>query len=210
MKKYHKIQSIFKRDEKGNFLDEYSCPEFQYLKDNIWEYTEKIDGTNIRIGWDYNKISIGGKTDRAQIPVFLYDKLNEIFTADMLGEVFLPNEFHKADVTLYGEGFGARIQKGGGNYIPDGVDFILFDVLINGWWLKRKDVNGVAKELRIKSVKVYGEGTLSELIEMVKSKTLKSEFGDFLSEGIVARPKVELFARNGNRIITKLKHKDFK
>ncbi len=38
MKKYHKIQSVFKRDAKNNhktfLLGEYSRPEFEYLKDN--------------------------------------------------------------------------------------------------------------------------------------------------------------------------------
>jgi len=31
----------------------------------------------------------------------------------------------------------------------------------------------------------------------------------FQAEGIVARPKVELLSRTGERIITKIKHKDF-
>jgi hypothetical protein len=39
---------------------------------------------------------------------------------------------------------------------------------------------------------------------------LKSQWGDFEAEGIVARPKVDLFDRGGNRIICKIKGKDFK
>jgi hypothetical protein len=38
---------------------------------------------------------------------------------------------------------------------------------------------------------------------------VKSWWGDFDAEGIVARPQVELFTRAGHRIITKLKCKDF-
>ena len=49
MKEYHKINSIFQRDERGRFTKKYSIPEFEYLKDNIWTGTEKVDGTNIRI-----------------------------------------------------------------------------------------------------------------------------------------------------------------
>jgi hypothetical protein len=37
----------------------------------------------------------------------------------------------------------------------------------------------------------------------------KSQWGDFIAEGIVARPVVELKSRNGDRIITKIKYKDF-
>lgn len=29
--------------------------EFDYLKDNTWIFTEKVDGTNIRIMWDGGK-----------------------------------------------------------------------------------------------------------------------------------------------------------
>jgi hypothetical protein len=37
-----------------------------------------------------------------------------------------------------------------------------------------------------------------------------STWGDFNAEGIVARPICELKSRNGERIITKLKHRDFR
>lgn len=40
-------------------------------------------------------------------------------------------------------------------------------------------------------------------------KGIKSQWGDFIAEGIVARPATELLTRNGERIITKIKHKDF-
>ena len=204
MKKYHKINSIFKRDEKGNFTEEYSMPEFEYLKNNKWIFTEKIDGTNVRVMWDENKVSFGGKTDNAQMPVFLFEKLQEIFTAEKLKEVF-----NEDSVCLYGEGFGAKIQKGGGNYIKEGVDFILIDVRVGEWWLKREDIEEIAKKLGIRIVKIVGSGTLQEAIDLTKSG-FNSEFGNFIAEGLVLKPEVELSARNGKRIITKIKHKDFK
>ena len=34
-------------------------------------------------------------------------------------------------------------------------------------------------------------------------------WGEFQAEGIVARPRVTLFSRNGERIITKVKCRDF-
>jgi len=40
-----------------------------------------------------------------------------------------------------------KIQKGGGNYIADGVDFVLFDVWINGIWLERENVEDIAEKL---------------------------------------------------------------
>lgn len=50
MEKYQKIQTIYKRDEnKKVILGNFSRPEFEYLQNVNWRYTEKVDGTNIRI-----------------------------------------------------------------------------------------------------------------------------------------------------------------
>jgi len=203
---YHKINSIYKRDEKTkDFTNEFSLPEFEYLKDNTWEFTEKIDGTNVRIIWENRELRFGGKTDNAQMPMKLLEKLQTIFTKEKLQSVFPEPE---GKIILYGEGFGASIQSGG-KYIRDGVDFILFDVLIDRWWLNRESIEDIAKKLNLKIVKIIGEGTLDEAVEITK-EGFNSEFGDFIAEGIVLRPKVQLFSRKGDRIITKVKYKDFK
>lgn len=202
---YHKINSIYKRDEKTKkFIDEYSIPEFEFLKDNIWEFTEKIDGTNVRIVWENGELKFGGKTDNAQMPMKLLDKLQTIFTKEKMQNAFTEPE---GKIILYGEGFGAGIQSGG-KYNPKEMDFILFDVLIDKWWLNRESVEDIAKRLNLKIVKIIGEGTLKDAVEMAK-KGFNSEFGNFIAEGIVLRPKVQLFSRKGDRIITKVKYRDF-
>jgi len=209
MEKYPKINTVFKRDmlNKGRIIEEcYAQPEFEYLKDNKWVFTEKVDGTNIRIEW-HRGVSrfFGGRTDNAQIPAFLISRLEELFSVDKLDSVITSKVDH---LCLYGEGYGARIQKGGGNYKSDGVDFVLFDVLVDSWWLKREDVVEIAHSLGIEVAPKVGTGTLLEGIELVRHG-LRSYWGDFLAEGIVMRPEVELKTRAGHRIITKIKHKDF-
>jgi len=208
MIEYPKIQSIFKRDEKTHkFIEgEWSLPEFDYLKDNLWEATEKIDGTNVRVDWDgVNKeVKFGGRTDNAQMPIFLLDKLQGLFTK----EKFLEH-YPELSMTLYGEGYGAKIQKGGGNYIPDGVGFALFDVLIDGWWLYRSNIEDIASTLSIKCVPMVCTTTLIHCIAIIKNG-VPSYYGDFEAEGMVLKPVVALCNRKGHRIITKLKHKDFK
>lgn len=214
MKQYHKINTIFKRDKDGKILiGEYSTPEIEILKDIDWVFTEKVDGTNIRIMWDGENVSIGGKTDNAQIPVNLYNKLNEIFKTDEKTSMFVEKfgvktEEDNIEVCLYGEGYGARIQKGGGNYIKNDVDFVLFDVKIGHMWLNRESVEDIANFFGIRIVPIIGHGTLNDAIEIVR-KGFISTWGDFTAEGIVARPSVELSDRRGNRIITKIKHVDF-
>lgn len=129
MSEYHKIQSIFKRDmesrHKTLLEGQWTCPEFAYLASNQWTFTEKVDGTNIRVIFQNGGITFGGRTDNAQIPAQLVTRLNEKFLplAETLKETFSDG------CVLYGEGYGAKIQKGGGNYRAD-QDFVLFDVRV--------------------------------------------------------------------------------
>ena len=51
-------------------------------------------------------------------------------------------------------------------------------------------------------------GTLHDAIAAVKAG-FTSTWGNFPAEGIVARPKTELNTSDGNRIITKIKCRDF-
>ncbi len=212
MKQYHKIQTIYFRNPVLNYKTllegEFSKPEFEYLKNNDWMFTEKVDGTNIRVMWDGNNIIFGGKTDNAQIPAFLVNKLQKLFLGTKNKKKFLEKFGEEGNVCFYGEGFGARIQKGGGNYIKDSVSFVLFDVKIGDTWLERKNVEDIAEYFRIEVVPILGVGTLLEAIEMTR-KGFNSKWGEFTSEGIVARPVIEMKNRLGERVITKIKHKDF-
>lgn len=208
MKEYHKIQSVYMRDpdnkHKTFIMGEYAMPEFGYLADLEWEWSEKVDGTNIRVMRTAGEVvSFGGKTDRASIPAKLVDRLRERFGAP---DALLPAFPDSVSVCLYGEGYGAGIQSGG-NYRPD-QDFVLFDVWCNGWWLKREDVEEIAAKLGLDVAPIIGRGSLPEMVEMARAG-FPSRFGTAQSEGIVARPSVDLFTRSGERIITKVKHKDF-
>lgn len=211
MKEYHKIQTVFLRDPATKYktlLDgEFALPEFRYLAKNGWVFTEKVDGMNIRVMFDQeytDTIEFGGKTDNAQIPAFLVKRLQDIFLPQI--ETF--REKFPDGVCLYGEGYGAKIQKGGGNYRSD-QDFVLFDVKIGDWWLERSSVEEIAAEFGIDVVPIIGYGTLYDMVEKVRVG-FPSLWGNFTAEGIVARPTVDLKTRNGKRIITKIKVRDFK
>lgn len=208
MSEYHKIDSIYKRDERGKFIiGEFSRPEFEYLKDLPWQWTEKVDGTNIRITWgDGLPFRYGGKTDNAQLPVKLLTHLQALVEDKRkhFSEMFGATE----SVILYGEGYGAGIQKGGGNYSLD-PQFVLFDVKIGTWWLTRDSIIDIATKLDLRVVPLFGEMTIPQAIEFVAAG-FRSQWGDFPAEGLVGTPVVPLFARNGDRIITKVKIRDFK
>ncbi len=75
MTEYTKIPAIFKRDTTGSkkLIEGAFCNEtIEFLKDNVWVCTEKIDGTNIGIVWDGHKVSYQGRTERAQLPTHLF------------------------------------------------------------------------------------------------------------------------------------------
>lgn len=224
MKEFPKIQSIYKRDEETHkFIEgQWSLPELEYLANNQWVWTEKVDGTNIRVIWipeghdvpfpTYSDttstpllpcgVTLKGKEENSDIPKFLLSKLQEMFTKEKVQALF-PD----TPLCLYGEGYGARIQKGG-NYIPTGVSFILFDIWIKGWWLKREDMFGLAFKLGIDVVPIIKLCTIPEAIELVRGG-FESTWKGFQAEGLVGRPLIELKNRKGERILTKLKTRDF-
>lgn len=107
---------------------------------------------------------------------------------------------------LIGEGYGAKIQNGS-SYREDN-DFILFDVLVNDNYLSRENVKNIANSFNIEVVPTIMVGKLENGINWVKTKP-KSKIGTANSEGLVARPLVELKDGNGNRVIVKIKVRDF-
>ena len=209
MREYHKIETVFNRSTDGDkrlIWGDYRNATVEYLADNIWQFTEKIDGTNIRIHWDGHNVEIGGRTDRAQIPKHLMDYLSTTFLTPEVEELF-EQTYGEKDVMLFGEGYGAKIQNGG-DYRSD-VSFILFDVLIGDNWQSREWVEATAKMFNVDVVPIVLEGTIGDGIDYVMQHN-NSTIGNAIMEGVVGRPKVEMKDRLGNRIIVKIKWKDFK
>lgn len=220
MAEYQKIQTLFKRDERNIIIpDQFTYPEFEILKDLKWECTEKIDGTNIRIELESSGnsedgiiMSFKGRTDKANIPEHLLTKLNWLFDRERLMEVLnITDETQNCNITLYGEGYGAKIQKGG-NYISNDVNFILFDVKIGKWWLDRESIKDIADKLGINAVPLMGYMTIPEAIEYVKKgfKSTIAENKDYDAEGLVLKAPCGLLKRDGERLITKIKTVDFR
>lgn len=225
---YVKINSLWKREgwyfdqdkkkspdyQKGRqsfIIGDYSEEEFGAIK--RWRVEEKVDGTNIRITFDMNKVvtkeplvSFGGRTDNAQIPCRLLDYLQSHFTEERMFTRFAGKTLQ---CILFGEGYGPKIQKGGENYRKT-PGFILFDVWVGGWWLKREDVQQIAKELEIEHCPDLGVMTEDEIVEFVKAKPLSrcSETPQVM-EGIIARSEPLMLFRNGKPLMWKLKCKEF-
>ena len=208
MKEYNKIETVYERDMNGTkklIEGKFRNETVEFLANNKWAFTEKIDGTNIRIYWDGHKITFGGRTERAQIPSHLVNRLSDMFLNNETEELF-EQKFGEREVILFGEGYGIKIQNGGA-YRSD-VGFILFDVMIGDNYQSRESVEDIAKCFNLEIVPIIMFGTIQEAVDFVKTKP-NSTIGTAKMEGLVGRPVVEMRDRCGNRIIVKIKVCDF-
>jgi len=204
MSEYHKIETLYERDMDTFKVDPSKLKNATYSLIKTWQWTEKVDGTNIRCIWKNGTLTFGGKTDNAQIHADLIKHLYESVSAAKMAEIF-PD----TNAVIYGEGYGAGIQKGG-DYSPI-KRFIVFDVLVDDkWWLSWDNTCDVARRLNLEVVPFIGEMTLDDATAMVKRgfPSLLGE-GKARAEGLVGRTAETLFDKKGHRLIVKLKTKDF-
>lgn len=211
MKKYTKIDTIFERDLNGTkklIEGKFRDKTVEFLKDNEWICTEKIDGMNIGVVWDGHTVSYQGRTERAQIPTALLDNLNECFGGSINEELF-EQKFGEMQVILFGEGYGRRIQvKRGYKSKPK---FILFDVYLpeQDLWLERTSIEDIAQTFNIEVIPIVMRATLQEAVDFVKTKPKSILNDDIDMEGLVCKPAVDLLSRVGKRMIVKIKVEDF-
>lgn len=226
MSEYQKIETLYERDKDFVVIPgKFKNPIFEFTKNCAWRWTEKVDGTNIRI--IYNpaipgataedvlvngagaSLDIRGRTDAASISARLMQWILKTITVEKLSAMF------QAPTVLYGEGYGAGIQKGG-YYVPkDEQKFILFDVRIDGkYWLGHDQVKAIADTLGIEMVPGFETMTIPEATEFVREGfesivALRAGHPGFKAEGLVGRPEKTLYDGNLQRLIVKLKTRDF-
>lgn len=208
-----------------------SCMRIEVTKTEVWDdpmEPSKLEGVEFTVRF-------AGKTDNAQIPPKLQKFMEEnypdekVFAALGLKK-FIPVEEwveHKwvtSDgitpsydaipeiYTIYGEGYGAGIQKAGGNYISNGVGFIVFDVKVNDIYLLTSARDEIATKLGAPIVPFMGYFTIDEAIDFVRKgfKSNIAENKEFIAEGLVLRTDLGLRNRMGKRLIVKVKYEDFK
>jgi len=212
MREHPKIDTLFQRDESFRVTDVLKRPVFADIIK--WIVTEKIDGTNIRVSLEHgtDSIQIGGRSDNAQIHADLVRYLYATFTPENMATLFQPETQPGTRITIFGEGYGAGIQKGGA-YRPD-KSFIAFDALIeqgeNAWWQDDATVTDFAARLGVDRVPILGEWSLPEIVERVRAGVPSVVATTSIAEGVVARTREPLFDRRGQRLILKLKTSDFK
>lgn len=119
MNEYTKIETIFERDMEGSkklIEGKFRNETVEFLKDNQWICTEKVDGTNIGIVWDGHKVSYQGRTERAQIPAHLMNKLIEMFGGETNEELF-EQKFGEMPVVLLAKDTEQKSKKAAGTTV---------------------------------------------------------------------------------------------
>lgn len=226
---YPKIQTLYNRDE--NFkvnIDEFRWKEFEMIQ--FWDIYEKVDGRNVRLLVEPTKITsgkksypsyrmyYGGRKVRSTFSVKEHDCLKDLVSKSVLEEVFIP--YIPAQYVIFGELYGVGVQSGG-NYRPD-LTFKVFDIFVldeknvyGGWWLEREDMMELSASLGLDVVPFMGQYTVDDVYDFLigEPTSIISEMEggnpEYIMEGVVARSSPMLFTRRGERVMWKLKCKDF-
>jgi hypothetical protein len=208
-------------------------------KEPIWNGGNPDTVVGVRFNVEYK-----GKTDNAQIPPKMLKFMQDNFPEDkVLAALGLKKEILESEwvdhkwtyddgetpnyeaipnlYTIYGEGYGLGIQKGG-NYIKDGVDFRVFDakvsckyhkgnMQVDDIYLNTEARDEIANKLGANIVPFYGYLTIDEAVEVVRKGIVTGMWANpnLVEEGLVLRTDCGLLNRQGNRLIVKIKTEDF-
>lgn len=205
---FQKISALFLRDgPKERLVNEnkLALKWVEALRDIEFWASEKIDGTSVGIKWDGERVSFVGHTDKSQFcPHYLEYLQNRFGTPEF--ESCIEGIFGDRPVTIYGEGISKDYNVDYG--FPEG-EFIMYDIQYeNRRFAEREFVHEVAEKLGMKTP--YEEKmSLQHAIAFVKSRPDSFLDKEKKLEGLVLRAPVELYLNNGERVITKVKVKDF-
>ena len=209
MKEYHKIETLYKFNQEtkkfdiGNFYNK----SVEILKNNQWLFTEKIDGTNLRIWWNGHTLTYGGRTDNANFSKREIEYI-ETFLVNEYKTVIFEQLFQEKEVMVYGELYGSGIQNGGLYTNGEGYAFRVFDIEIDSIFLTYDNAFAITtQELNYDFVPIVMKSNIQEAVDYVL-ETDKSTFSEAKLEGLVGKPLGDFRDRLGKRIIVKIKKKD--
>lgn len=180
-----------------------------YTNVGSWVIQEKIEGMNMSIVVDPAKdeLELRGRTTATD-----YD-FSKVELPDRQTFLDVLNIKDGAKINLYGELCGGGIQR---EWYFDKPTFILFDIeyvgQFNKFFMDAMDVFNIGKALSIKSVPILGYARyLIDSLEHLQYFCPESVLNPAVKpEGIVAKPRVEILDKFGERVIYKTRYAHFK
>lgn len=205
---FPKISAPFgRKTPKDRLVDTsvYTKPWVESLRDVRFFASEKIDGICVGIVWDGDRISFVGHTEKSKLCQRYLNYLKDNFGTSEFESV-IEEIFGDTPVTIFGEGISKDYNVHYG--FPDG-NFIMYDIQNEkGTFYNREAVRDIAQKLALQMP--YEEMmTLDEAIAFVKTRPMSRLNPTMKMEGLVLRAPVEMYTNSGERIICKLKVKDF-
>ena len=176
-----------------------------YLRRVCWDWHEKIDGMGMRIIWTGSERLLAGRTKISTPSDAELEALASIApSVELLKAVFGDRK-----VIIFGELFGEKIQK---NLLGmTGRHFRVFDILLdNKKWASLKARISIIADLGLEGAPYLLSSDLSDA-EWAVRLGLQSEISPkCLAEGLVGRPREEIFDKYGNLILCKIKTKYYR
>ena len=174
------------------------------IEERALEYANELGIDSNTDYFDYcQQDYIAGATEQKAIDIdkaceWLNENARHLLSADMR------RKFRKA--------IEEQLCQSGGNYIHNGVGFIIFDIKVGDLYLLRETMEIIAKKLGTPVVPYMGQFTIDEAIDFVRKgfKSTIAENPDYDAEGLVLKTPDGLMTRRGERIIFKIKTGDFK
>jgi len=172
MSEYHKIETLYERDEHFKIGPDLVLRNRVYDTLKTWRWTEKVDGTNIRVIWQGGKLSFGGKTDNASIPAELVKWLYENINPEKLAACF-PTAATSSS-TAKGTAPASSVAASTADQEAHRLRRVVIDTDIEhtrmgGWWLSDENMRDVASKLGLDAVPYLGEMTLEDATDKVRA-----------------------------------------
>jgi len=165
--------------------------------------TEKIHGTNFRVGIIDGKFCVGThKTVRnAEESDDIYCEISRSFNIkDILENFVIKTDIEGKDIILYGEIYGGRIQKGFG-YGEKKPSVRFFDLKVDGRFIEYDFLEMSLREMELPIVPLLYRGPYSKQVLSLASG--KDFSGNHIREGIVIKPLKESLSLGLGRKILK-------
>lgn len=203
---YPKIQTLYNRGSDFKVTTELRRPEFGYI--NNWLWMEKLDGSNISIVQNNGGTNWRGRTPRSQFTKEVQNYLSLLCERWHETLVLKRIEYRLDSIEIFGEVIGPKIQNG--EIYSDKITSRWYDIRVNNsLWLDWDHVIDYSRDLEFTKPR-YGMLPLHRIRDMVQAGFNTAEGNrEGPAEGVVAKTWVPLYNNNNDRLIWKLKTKDF-
>ena len=173
-----------------------------------WQWTEMIDGIDVRIHWDGNDVHIIRTDSEDKLFSVVHQYLFEHFGKDEARLLFR-SSFGDSDTSLFGTVYAGNSADNvfdPNEYYFDTLAFSLQDVAVNAVFENRAKVADCASIFDVQAAEVKN-GTIDEACAFLRQQPDSHLFTGPV-KGLICRPEFDLLDAENHRIVVKIKAED--